>query len=207
MVGKIQTPMSQPLQEEALSEVSGAEILTGNDGVQKWGGSDGNDIIDVRGCNDFLSLGGGNDAGYGGAGNDMMSGDSGDDLLRGGTGHDWLQGKADHAQLYADEGNDTLDGGKGEDFAQGGAGDDTYRWHPIHDGNDTFYGAAGSNTILLTHPGAFEQFGSALEIRIDQGMDGRWENGALVFDHPVSGTLTFNGTTLTFTGVQRIADL
>jgi hypothetical protein len=51
------------------------------------------------------------------------------------------------------------------------------------------------NSIVLTHPGGFEELEGRLEIRTDQGVQGRWEDGALVFDFPVSGTITVGGST------------
>jgi Ca2+-binding RTX toxin-like protein len=201
------TPKNQPLTEDALAAVTGGGTYTGTDGVDQQAGSQGADNYNLGGGDDVLSLRQGDDYAEGGAGNDAMGGDEGADTMRGQTGNDYLEGRADGDQLYGDEGHDTLDGGKGDDFARGGMGDDTYRWHPIFDGNDTFYGDAGNNTVLLTYPGAFEQLGDALQIKIDGGVEGRWEDGALVFDYPVSGTVTVNGVTLTFHGVQRIADL
>jgi Ca2+-binding RTX toxin-like protein len=207
MTASTETPNTRPLPEKALDGVSGGATYRGTDGVEKWSGSAASETYELRGGDDFLSLKEGNDFAHGGAGNDMIKGDEGADTLRGGTGHDYLEGKADGDHLYGDEGNDTLDGGRGDDYARGGQGDDTYRWHPVFDGNDSFFGDGGNNTILLTYPGAFEMLGDTLKISIDGGVEGRWENGALVFDYPVTGTITLNGSTLTFAGVQRIADL
>jgi Ca2+-binding RTX toxin-like protein len=206
MTARTSNPNAQPVADDALAAVSGG-TYTGTDGVDKQAGSQGNDHYDMRGGDDFVSLRQGDDFATGGAGNDAMGGDEGADTMRGNTGNDYLEGRADGDHLYGDEGHDTLDGGKGDDYARGGSGDDTYRWHPVFDGNDTFYGDAGNNTILLTYPGAFEHLGDALKISIDGGVEGRWENGALVFDYPVTGTITLNGSTLTFNGVQRIAGL
>jgi Ca2+-binding RTX toxin-like protein len=157
----------------------GGGTYTGTDGVDKQAGSQGNDHYDMRGGDDFVSLRQGDDFALGGAGNDFMGGDEGADTLRGQTGNDYLEGRADGDHLYGDEGNDTLDGGTGKRLRPGPARATT----PIAGtrspaGTTSSLGDAGNNTILLTHPGAFQQFGDALQIKVDGGVEGRWEAGA-----------------------------
>lgn len=91
------------------------------------------------------------------------------------------------------------------DTVYGRVGDDTYAWSPVSAGNDVFHGGPGNNTILVNYVDALRY--PEMEIRIDGGESGRWVDGDLVFDRPVSATITLGNNILTFYDVQRIIDL
>ena len=106
--------------------ILGAGIV---DGIERFIGSEGRDIVTGdstddnriwgRGGNDSLDGGGGNNRLYGEAGNDTLAGGNADDLLVGGEGNDSLTGG---------DGNDTLDGGAGIDLLDADTGTDSIHW-------------------------------------------------------------------------------
>ena len=119
---------------ENIISGSGADTLTGTDGINFIQGNGGNDSIYGGGGDDELWGNNGNDLLEGGLGNDTLLGHAGDDTLRGEAGNDildgdlgnnTLEGGAGHDQLRSLTGNDILDGGDGNDTLDAGAGDDT----------------------------------------------------------------------------------
>ncbi len=130
-----------------------ANANLGLSGVEKFVGSDGDDIIllpksyttsdttlieiDGGKGNDILQ---GSDAQgdkiTGGEGNDRISGLGGNDDISGGNGND---------EIWGGDGNDLIRGDWGQDTISGGAGTDT-----IYGGgdNDSIYGGAGDDRIL-----------------------------------------------------------
>lgn len=94
----------------------GADVLVGQNRMDKmFGGADG-DILNGQGGDDWL---------YGGAGMDLVLGGRGDDTLYGDAGNDTLSGHSGDDTLYGGADDDTLDGGAGADRLIGGLGDDT----------------------------------------------------------------------------------
>lgn len=82
----------------------------GNDGHDRWKGSNGDDYY------------------YGALGDDQLVGSGGNDDLYGGDGVDSLDGGAGSDDLYGGLGNDLLQGGLGKDTLIGGEGDDIFRF-------------------------------------------------------------------------------
>jgi Ca2+-binding RTX toxin-like protein len=103
-------------------------------------GQGGDDVALGNGGSDMLSTAGGNDALFGGAGDDTMFGGAGDDMVYGEEGND---------RIFAGDGIDMIKGGAGDDIAMGGAGDDIFITSP-NDGNDTYYGDAGIDTLDMS---------------------------------------------------------
>jgi Ca2+-binding RTX toxin-like protein len=106
-------------------------LLTGQSGDDVAQGNAGNDMITTAGGSDMLFGGAGDDTIIAGAGNDMAYGEDGKDNIFGG------------------DGNDMIDAGAGNDIAMGGAGDDLFI-ASINDGNDTYYGDAGIDTLDMS---------------------------------------------------------
>ncbi len=91
------------------------------DGVKRYDGQAGNDLI-VGGIGHEYFIGGdGNDTLSGGLGNDTMIGGIGDDSIAGSSGSDVLQGEDGNDTLYGNADNDFLKGGMGVDLLFGGS--------------------------------------------------------------------------------------
>lgn len=95
--------------------------LNGNDNL--WG-TDGDDVIALRGGTDTVNALGGNDVICGGEDGDFIQGGGGNDRIFGDNGNDNINGDAGDDQLYGGAGNDTLTGGADTDTLDGGAGTD-----------------------------------------------------------------------------------
>lgn len=197
---------------EALKGVSG-----GNNPFQNTGGGPGQNTR----LNDFDNnqMGtGGNDTIHAMGGNDTVNGGAGNDWIEGGSGNDWIVGGAGADEIHGDQagdqwngGSDGLDGGAGDNAADrvyAGGGDDSYQWRP-GDGNDTFWGEAGTDTLVLNNV-SLQQFQSGLNLHQwgltprDEG-NGYWSfrdaNGNVA---EISGTFSINGQTVTFYGTEFI---
>ncbi|MEM6310844.1 MAG: hypothetical protein AAF754_12410, partial [Pseudomonadota bacterium] len=83
----------------------------------------GADLTQMPGA-DTVSGGAGDDILAGDGGDDLLSGDDGADSLSGGLGADTLRGGAGDDLLIGDGGNDQLEGGAGSDTLVGGGGVD-----------------------------------------------------------------------------------
>ena len=77
----------------------------------------------------------------------LLWGLAGSDTIYGGPGLDTLYGQAGHDVLYGGEGGDTLIGGAGDDLYYGEGGNDKFRQDTGPDGNDTFDGGIGIDTV------------------------------------------------------------
>jgi len=75
---------------EGVIGTANSDSITGDSGVNKLYGGDGNDILSGAGGDDFLQDGSGNDSVYGGEGNDTINNIGGSDLFDGGSGEDTL---------------------------------------------------------------------------------------------------------------------
>ena len=114
---------------------AGADVLTGDAGVNVLKGGAGDDELNGEAGDDTL---------YGNEGDDTLNGGAGNDTLYGNEGADTLNGNDGADTLYGNEGNDTLNGNDGADTLYGNEGDDTLNGN---DGADTLYGNEGADTL------------------------------------------------------------
>lgn len=146
----------------------------------------------------------------GGEGNDTIFATGADDTLAGGGGHDMLFGGSGDDRLTGDEGNDVLIAGFGSDVAEGGAGDDRVHWSPLTpDGaeatpsHDIATGGEGNDLLVLDHVEiSLEEVIAALVL--DPGSAAPVIEGNTILLAGVSGTLTINGNSLSFSGFERL---
>ncbi len=109
------------------------DMTTAGVDVVRVYGKDADDVIDAT-----LYTGGGKLYLYGG---------NGVDTLYGSAATDWLYGDADADTLYGAAGNDIMYGGAGDDTYYGEAGNDKFFQEATVDGNDTFFGGDGKDTL------------------------------------------------------------
>ncbi|MBP2230456.1 Ca2+-binding RTX toxin-like protein [Azospirillum agricola] len=125
---------------------SGADVITGGDGVDQMYAAQGNDTLS------------------GGAGNDQMFGEDGNDVLFGGAGNDVMSGGT---------GNDTLAGGIGNDYLVGGTGSDTFVMAP-GDGYDyvgDFQAGSGGDIIDVHSIAGMTSLGAVMAGATQSGND------------------------------------
>ena len=103
----------------------------GNAGDDLISGAEGNDLLQGNAGRDTIMAGAGDDDVFGGDGADMIFGDAGADRILAGEGDDFITPGA---------GNDTVFAGGGKDLIVAAAGD----------GNDTYYGDAGIDTLDMS---------------------------------------------------------
>lgn len=159
-------------------EVTGDDVLAGDDGNDKiygqggsdslYGGAD-NDLLmgdrydDIVGSPNVVTEAPGDDFIDGGAGDDVLQGNAGHDTLIGGDGDDQIQGD-DLATGPEAHGNDVILAGAGGDMVWGGGGDDSIDGGDGNDilagdydesqlaiayhGNDAIYGGAGNDSLF-----------------------------------------------------------
>ena len=77
----------------------------------------------------------------------LLWGLAGNDSLYGGPGLDTLYGQAGNDTLYGGDGGDTMIGGPGDDFYYGEGGNDKFKQDAGLDGNDSFDGGTGIDTV------------------------------------------------------------
>lgn len=123
-----------------------ANIIRG--GADRFGLTDGNDLIEGRGGNDTLFGDNGDDTIYGGEGNDVLFGNLGSDSLYGENGNDILRGNEGDDFLYGGDGDDALRGEAGDDLMEGGNGNDTYFFN-AGDGNDIINDTGGHDRLRI----------------------------------------------------------
>jgi Ca2+-binding RTX toxin-like protein len=144
--------------------------------------------------------------------NPSIIGTNEDETLIGGDGADHMEGR---------DGNDIMFGGYGDnadDVAFGQDGNDAFLWGATsEDGNDTFHGGEGNDTLLLggvsNIHGGWLAGEFSIELKDSMGMPvdpGTIEamfdaDGNLNLPDNYSGTITANGHTLDFTGVEKIS--
>ncbi|NGM19478.1 calcium-binding protein [Roseomonas stagni] len=194
-----------PLDEGALSAVTGGATSGGNDSVR---GSDAPNLIFGQGGNDTILAGGGNDTVTGGSDNDSIAGQSGNDNLSGDDGQDTMLGGEGNDTMGGGAGSDIIVGGRGADLLYGdgvnvsGGGSDQFHW-TRGDGNDTIIGGAGTDVLVIEDTSLTLQALLA-GIRTDAGSaTPRIENGAINLTG-VTGTLTIGGETLRFSELERL---
>lgn len=178
------------LSEDVLRDVTGGTLPRSGDNLVH--GTSGDDFINAGAGNDTIFDFGGNDVIYGGAGDDFIRSFGGDDQVVPGSGND---------TVYLGEGHDTLiGGGGGHDVIYGEGGDDGLHWLP---GNQsTHFDAGAGNDTLVIHSFYFDRTKGDFVLHCET--PGRLVDGHYVFDAPASGTITFGGETLTFTGLERL---
>ncbi|MBU8545467.1 MULTISPECIES: hypothetical protein [Roseomonadaceae] len=186
---------------------------------------DEDDSIELTANNDTIFANLGNDFVDGGDGDDVLIGDGvnsgivfrhdqvghngapGQDKLYGGDGADTLYGDTETQSHIG--GDDTLMGGHQDhaaDLAFGGGGNDDYHWRP-GDGNDTFHGGEGRDTLLLLSMWQYSitNFTSPQGASLVHRGGDEWGmvdgNG-----NPItfSGSLMVGTETLTFTDIETI---
>ncbi|WP_426959789.1 calcium-binding protein [Muricoccus radiodurans] len=172
-----------PLDPAALDAVTGGAVTIGGSGADRIVGTGGADLLLGNGGDDAIAGGAGNDQIEGGGGRDVLQGDAGDDRLSGGTGD------------------------RVGDIAFGGDGNDTYTWSP-GDGNDSFRGMAGQDTLSLPTL-SLGQLQSALQVSgtgLHMQVSGNVVSFTNASGQPASfgGTINLGGETLTFSEIERI---
>ncbi|WP_029617725.1 peroxidase family protein [Pseudorhizobium marinum] len=135
-----------PVAARMLIGTAAADVLTGAAAADTLLGGGASDILVGEDGNDILRGEDGNDVVSGGSGNDTISGGAGEDELHGGAGDDMLFGNADADMLHGGLGDDFIEAGGGEDQAWGGEDDDLFI-STANDGNDRYWGDAGSDTL------------------------------------------------------------
>lgn len=151
--------------ENVVGSQTGADILRGTEGNNRFDGLDGNNQIWGRGGDDVIIAGKGADKLYGDAGDDNIDAGDGNDDVYGGVGNDILVGGGGNDRIWGQDGDDTilggdgndtvLDGGAGNDLVMGDAGDDTLTGGAGDDnlvggtGNDLLQGGTGNDTYLF----------------------------------------------------------
>ena len=160
---------------EILGDLTGGDVLTGDETPNTLTGTNNNDTMTGGGNNDVLAGNDGDDDMNGGIGADTMTGGGGNDTIvsmegpdsaSGGLGDDSIEGNAGSDTLMGGAGNDTLQGGLGGDLLYGEedmdltlglAGNDVISGNA---GADTAYGGAGADT-LNGNAGADALYGQA----------------------------------------------
>ncbi len=140
------TPTPVPVAALTLIGTAAADALMGAAGNDTILGGAGTDILVGQAGSDILRGEDGDDVVTGGDGDDFINAGLGDDEVHAGEGKDIVFGGAGSDQIFAGAGNDVVEGGAGDDRIWGGDGDDTVI-ATLNDGNDTYYGEAGINTL------------------------------------------------------------
>lgn len=138
------TPL--PVAAVALIGTAAGEVLSGQGGDDTILAGGGSDIVSGAGGNDILRGEDGDDVIVGATGKDVINGGAGDDEVHGGAGDDLVFGNAGSDLLFGDEGKDIIEGGAGDDQVWGGEGDDIVL-ATANDGNDRYWGEAGTDTL------------------------------------------------------------
>lgn len=140
------TPTPVPVAALTLIGTAAADALMGAAGNDTILGGAGTDILVGQAGSDILRGEDGDDVVTGGDGDDFINAGLGDDEMHAGEGKDIVFGGAGSDQIFAGAGNDVVEGGAGDDRIWGGDGDDTVI-ATLNDGNDTYYGDAGIDTL------------------------------------------------------------
>ncbi len=147
------TPVEEDTRIQNL-EFRDDEVVDGFNRIQI--GDDGRDRFFGSNFADLQIGEGGNDRLFGRGGDDVQKGGDGNDLLDGGRGDDWQFGGAGKDRIIGGLGDDFQSGGDGNDKLYGNFGDDTQKGG---DGNDKLYGGFG-NDLMLGGAGNDHLFGS-----------------------------------------------
>ena len=125
------------------------DVYVGTAGNDFLGGGAGDDSLFGFDGDDTLTGGSGDDTLVGDAGNDLLLGDAGRDRILAGAGDDRVFGGAGRDTIFGDDGDDVIFGDGGDDAIEGGNGNDTF-FASVGDGNDTYGGGAGIDTLDMT---------------------------------------------------------
>lgn len=123
----------------SLEDLGGSAFgdnLTGDNGVNRIFGNNGDDVLYGEGGQDRL---------FGGNGNDTVYGGDAQDDVQGGDGNDTLYGNIGNDKLIGNDGDDVLFGGNDNDFLSGGDGDDRMIGG---NGNDRMFGGEGADEFI-----------------------------------------------------------
>lgn len=118
------------------------------DGVERFVGTDGNDVIMLP--TGYTADGSGVTV-DGGQGDDIISGADGSEALIGGEGNDKIAGLGGSDEIHGNRGDDTIWGGSGDDVIHGDEGNDTVHY-ALGSGSDVIDGGADSDTLKVTTP-------------------------------------------------------
>ncbi|MBC2775052.1 calcium-binding protein [Rhizobium sp. AQ_MP] len=140
------TPTPVPVAALTLIGTASADALLGAGGNDTILGGAGTDVLVGQAGSDILRGEDGDDVITGGDGDDFINAGLGDDEVHAGEGKDIVFGGAGSDQIFAGAGNDTIEGGAGDDRIWAGDGNDTVI-ATANDGNDTYYGEAGIDTL------------------------------------------------------------
>lgn len=140
------TPTPVPVAALTLIGTALSDTLLGAGGNDTILGGAGTDILVGQAGADILRGEDGDDVVTGGDGDDFINAGLGDDEVHAGEGKDIVFGGAGSDQIFAGAGNDTIEGGAGDDRIWAGDGNDTVI-ATANDGNDTYYGEAGIDTL------------------------------------------------------------
>ncbi|MDA0698596.1 MAG: S8 family serine peptidase, partial [Chloroflexi bacterium] len=149
--------LSGGLGDDVLNGEAGNDILYGNEGADTLNGGAGDDTLYGNEGADTLNGNEGNDTLYGNDGDDELNGNAGNDILYGNAGADTLNGNEGADTLYGNDGIDTLNGNEGADTLYGNDGNDTLNGN---EGDDTLYGNDGDDE-LNGNEGADTLYGEA----------------------------------------------
>ncbi|MDA0781250.1 MAG: putative Ig domain-containing protein [Rickettsiales bacterium] len=145
-----------------------SDVLTGDAGINRIYGVDGNDNIDGQDGNDKL---------FGGIGADHILGGSGDDFIDGGDGSDILEGQDGNDAIFGGAGGDIILGGSGDDYLSGGTEGDIIDGGLDNDllttgfGDDTLTGGAGIDQFNISKSANIEDIITDYEFGIGEKID------------------------------------
>ncbi len=178
LIGVDPLAINSPAALNALGLPGPVDGTAGNDAITTGFVDAQGDAVDgADGVNDTIFGNDGNDTISSFAGADLVDGGAGDDVLNGGGGNDTLQGGTGDDNLIGSIGNDLLEGGDGDDafHVDGGQGDDT-----IIGGEADENGARDWIDVDSTGP------------------------VTVIVSANETGTITADGSTITFSEIERI---
>ena len=145
----------------------------------------------------------------GGSGADTLTGDTGANALYGNAGNDSLFGGGGADVLWGGDGNDWLRGGAGADTLYGENGSDVFNFVYLSDsGSDTLVGGTGGGWIdVIDIDGVSTAAGGGeWSYTLTSGSVTGTSSGEVSLSADAAGQVTFgDGTTLTFSGMERIS--
>lgn len=150
---EVETDDQTEVETEAADDDSSAGLVAGTAGNDTPSGTAKDDVIPAGDGDDLVLAGAGDDVVLAGKGNDTVLGNDGNDSLFGQEGEDFL---------FGNDGDDLLSGGTGDDHLFGGRGDDVFL-AGVDDGNDVYFGDAGSDTLDMS------AITAAIQVDLDRG--------------------------------------
>jgi Ca2+-binding RTX toxin-like protein len=162
--------------EDVVGNLAGKNTIVGSAAGNVLTG--GNDV-------DVITGGAGDDRLDGRYGNDTLDGGPNDDTINGWYGNDKLLGKGENDTLYGDWDNDSLYGGPGTDNEYGYSGTDVFYEEGAANGNDTFHGEAGTDT--LSYAGRSAPVVVTIDAVANDGAAGEQDNALKDVENLVGG--------------------